>query len=88
MIGATATGTKVLGSSALAATIEIHGLKLAMWEVYLIIAAIVAIIGLVTVGIKALSDAYNADAKAAQQAAEAAQEAKKLLEMRKLQQII
>lgn len=77
MIGATATGTKVLGSSALAATIEIHGLKLAMWEVYLIIAAIVAIIGLVTVGIKALSDAYNADAKAAQQAAEAAQEAKK-----------
>lgn len=77
MIGATATGTKVLGSSALAATIEIHGLKLAMWEVYLIIAAIVAIIGLVTVGIKALSDAYNADAIAAQQAAEAAQEAKK-----------
>ena len=77
MIGATATGTKVLGSSALAATIEIHGLKLAMWEVYLIIAAIVAIIGLVTVGIKALSDAYNTDAKAAQQAAEAAQEAKK-----------
>lgn len=73
MIGATATGTKVLGSSALAATIEIHGLKLAMWEVYLIIAAIVAIVGLVASGIKALSDEYHADAIAAEEAAKSAQ---------------
>ncbi len=74
MVGATATGTKVLGSSALAATVTIHGLKLAMWEVYLIIAAVIAIVSLLVVGIKALVDAYNADAIAAEKAAEAARE--------------
>lgn len=74
MIGATATGTKVLGSSALAATVTIHGMKLAMWEVYLIIAAVIAVVTLLVAGIKGLIDAYNADADAARQAAKTAKE--------------
>lgn len=74
MVGATATGTKVLGSSALAATVTIHGMRLAMWEVYLIIAAVIAVITLLVAGIKGLIDAYNADADAARQAAKTAKE--------------
>ena len=60
-----------------AETTAIIETKMAAWEFYLIIAAIVVVVALLVVGIKALVNAYNKDAIAAEKAAESA---KKLAE--------
>lgn len=73
-LGATGTAEEIASQGALKATISIGALKVTLGEFFLIIGAVVAVVGLLAIGIKALIDAYNADARAAQQAAEAAAE--------------
>lgn len=57
-----------------ATTISVLGLKLSMWELTLIIAAVVAVIGAIVYIGQQLYNVYTADARAAEQAAETAKE--------------
>lgn len=57
-----------------ATTISVIGLKLSMWELMLIIAAIAAVIGTAVLIGQQLSKAYNADADAAREAKQSVEE--------------
>jgi len=52
---------------------------MSMWEIYLIIAAIIAVVALLVIGIKALTDWYNKDAIAAENANKALEQQKEIV---------
>ena len=71
---ATALGFDGVAISAKVAAGGVGALWAALWPIALIAAAVAAAIALITVAIKAASDAYNADAIAAEKAAKAAED--------------
>lgn len=73
-LGATTLAEDATAASALKATVSIMGMKMALWEFFLIIGVVVAAIVGIVAAVKAVSDAYNAEAIEAQKAAEAAKE--------------
>lgn len=71
---ATALGFDGVAISAKVAAGGVGALWAALWPIALIAAAVAAAIALITVAVKAASDAYNADAIAAEKAAKAAED--------------
>ena len=71
-LGATNLTMKSTAKEALAAQISIFGLKMAMWEFYLIIAMLAAAVAIVVGTVKMMIDNFNADAIAAEKAAKQA----------------
>jgi hypothetical protein len=71
---ATALGFDGVAISAQVAAGGVGALWAALWPIALVAAAVAAAIALITVAVKAASDAYNADAIAAEKAAKAAED--------------
>lgn len=68
------TSLKAVKAALDSTTVSVMGLQKSMWQITLIVAAVVAVIAGLTVAFNLLSDAYNRDAIEAERAAEAQQQ--------------